>query len=299
MRTNRLRSSLWLILMSVCCVCSPTNLPAGQDVRILVEVDEQGAVEPRASTLRRALAQGVFQEVETLLQSGLSEPRRSVLQQILEPRAQEYVLGWEENEYLLTEWGAVLHLDVRINREALQKFLQSMGTYYTREDFIGYSLAAVGLESVDMAMVRDMEVLSGLRQDGSQKLMLRLGRFDDGSWRGSLDFEELFWSAEAAALPELWIRLWSNYFGLERVSQTFEDEMVLSTRGWNVIDEIQVFDRALRDWHTLTDKTELQGMALAPDGFGAQWRIVTMDRGELEANLARYLREKDIDFSIE
>jgi hypothetical protein len=283
----------------ICCWLCPWTLLAGQDVRIFVESDDQGTVESRSSALSRALTQGVYQEAEVLLGAALGEPRSSLLHEVLEPRAEEYVLGWEEIEYLPTEWGAVLHLDVRVNRGALRDFLQSLGTYYTADSYIGYTLHAVNLSVNDLGMVRNMETLSGLQNDGTDSLVLGLGRFGDGLWRGTLDFEGQVWTVEAQDLSTVWVGLWSNYFKLDRVRQMFEDDLILVTQGWASAGDIHAFDRMVRGWELQADKVELLGMSWQSDGLGARWKIGTMDREGILSKLRQYLRDNGIVFSIE
>ncbi|SDB40116.1 hypothetical protein SAMN05660653_01916 [Desulfonatronum thiosulfatophilum] len=278
------------------------NFPvhAGQDVRIFVEAEEADLAEPRPSALREALAQGVFQEAEALLGGELGEPRRSALRRILEPRAQEYVLDWEEREFLPTEWGAVLHVNVRVHRQALRGFLQSLGTYYTRNNVIGYRLEARGLNAEQTEVIRNLEVLSGVRQDGADSLILRLNSQADGSLQGTLDYEGLVWSAMGPELPEVWIGLWSNYFGMDRVRRTFEDDMILDTHGWTAAGDVQSFDQALREWEVSVDRIDLLGISMQPDGLlQARWRIVTTDRSGMQSRVRQYFQNRDVAYSVQ
>lgn len=272
---------------------------AGQDVRIFVEAEEAGASEPRPSAMRRALAQGVVQEAETLLQNELSEWRRVILGQVLAPRAEEYILGWEEIEYLPTEWGAVLHLNVRVNREALRGLLQSLGTYYTREQQIGYHLDTPDLVRDQLALLQELEVLSGVQRDGSDSLSLRLSAAADGSWQGILDYEGVVWSAVGQDLPEVWAGLWGNYFRQERVRQGFEDVLTLATHGWDSAADIQAFDLHLRGLDVSMDRIDLLGVSMQSGRYQATWRIMTMDRKALENSLRRYFQEQSATFGIE
>lgn len=275
-------------------------LIAGQDVRIFVEADEVNLAEPRPSALREALAQGVFQEAEALLGVELSESRRSALRRILEPRAQEYVLGWEEREFLPTEWGAVLHVNVRVHRQALRGFLQSVGTYYTQHDTIGYLLEAPGLDAGQTEMIRNLEILSGVRQDRGDSLILRLNALADGTVQGVLDFEGVVWSAAGPDLADVWIGLWSRYFGMDRVRRAFEEDMILDTHGWTAAGDVQSFDQALRDWEISVDRIDLLGISMQPDGLlQARWRIVTTDRAGMQSRVRQYFDNRDVAFSVQ
>lgn len=291
----------WLIitLMAVLFSSLPTLLPAGQDVRIFVEADEAGVSEPRPSALRRALAQGVTQEAEVLMRGELSGGPRAALERILEYRAEEYVLGWEEIEYLPTEWGAVLHLNVRVNREALRNFLRSLGTYYTRDHQIGYRLDPQGLAPEQLEVVRTLEQLSGVRDDGSDSLILRLALLSEGGWQGVLDYEGMVWTAAGRDLPEIWAALWGNYFRLDRVRGGFEDAVTLVTQGWPSAGDIQAFDRYLRELDVSMDTIDLLGVSVQSGRYEANWRIVTMDRANLELHLRRYFQDQQAIFGLE
>jgi hypothetical protein len=299
-----LRSSspkTWFIstLMAVLFSSLPTFLLAGQDVRIFVEADEAGDLEPRPSALRQALAQGVAQEAEVLLRGELSDGRKAALERILESQAEEYVLGWEEIEYLPTEWGAVLHLNVRVNRDALQNFLRELGTYYTRDHQIGYRLDPQGLEPEQLEVVRSLELLSGVRNDGSDSLILRLALLNEDGWQGVLDYEGMIWTAAGRDLPETWAALWSNYFRLDRVRGGFEDSVTLATQGWRSAGDIQAFDRHLRDLDVSMDTIDLLGVTVQSGRYQANWRIVTMDREALERYLGQYFQEQPATFGLE
>jgi len=280
-------------------VLAASSLNAAQDVRVFVEADEEGRVNVRSEVLETALQQGVFQEAEELLRGKLDESRRFLLQGLLSSKASEYVLGYEELEYESTDWGAVLHMDVRVNRQALRGFLQSLGTYYTLDQTVGYVLDAQNLTSEDATAVQELEILSGVRQDASDSPSLRLVRGADGTWQGMLDFEGLVWSAQAMDLPLLWADLWGNYFTLERVRQMFEDSVLLTTHGWGNASVALGFDQVLRSWDSQAAEVELVGVSLRPEGVQAQWKISTMDRDGLEARLIRTLRDMDIVHSIQ
>ncbi|PTN37882.1 hypothetical protein C6366_04975 [Desulfonatronum sp. SC1] len=285
--------------MAVLISSLPTFLLAGQDVRIFVEADEAGVSEPRPSALRQALAQGVAQEAEVLLRGELSDGRRAALERILESRAEEYVLGWEENEYLPTEWGAVLHLNVRVNREALRDFLRALGTYYTRDYQIGYRLDPQGLAPEQLEVVRTLEQLSGMRDDGSDSLILRLALMSEGGWQGVLDYEGMVWTTAGRDLPGIWAALWGNYFRLDRVRGGFEDAVTLVTLGWRSAGDIQAFDRHLRGLDVSMDTIDLLGVSVQSGRYQANWRIVTMDRSSLESHVRQYFQELPVTFELE
>ncbi|WP_152555041.1 hypothetical protein [Desulfonatronum thiodismutans] len=299
MRSNSPKTWLLTTLMAVLIAVLPSFLQAGQDVRLFVETDEAGGSEPRPSALRQALAQGVAQEAEILMRGELSEGRRAALERILDSRAEEYVLGWEEVEYLPTEWGAVLHLNVRVNREALRDFLRALGTYYTRDYQIGYRFDPQGLVPEQQEVVRTLEQLSGVRDDGSDSLILRLALLSEGGWQGVLDYEGMIWTAAGPDLPEIWAALWGNYFRLDRVRGGFEDAVTLVTQGWRSAGDIQAFDRHLRNLDVSMDTIDLLGVTVQSVRYQANWRIVTMDREALERSLREYFQDQPGTFDLE
>lgn len=297
---NATRSVLcfWAIVFACCLMVAPGSLQAVQVVRVFVEADEEGQMEVRATALDRALQQGVFQEAEALLRGKLDGPRRSLLHAILAVKAFEYVLGYGEIEYEPTDWGAVMRMDVHVNRQALRGFLQSLGVYFTLDRFVGYALATKALAPGDAALIRDMETLSGLRQDGSDSPALRLSRASGGGWQGILDFEGLVWSGQAQDLPQLWAALWGDYFKVDRVRQGFEDRLALITQGWGGAVDVLAFDQVLRSWDLQAGTVEMVGMSLRPRKVEAKWIITTMDRAGLEAVLASALQDRNIVHSI-
>lgn len=286
-------------MMAGCLLGLASIALAGQDVRIFVEGDDNGLSEARPAALRRALAQGVAQEAQSLLRNRLSERRWAILEEVLALRAQEYVLGWEENEYLPTEWGAVLHLDVRVNREALQDFLQSLGIYYTLDQDIDYLLEVEEVDAEQMAMLQDLEALSGLRRDDSDQLILRLAKAANDSWQAVLDHEGMVWSASGGSLPQVWAEVWGNYFQLDRVRQGFEDSVTVATWGWTALEGIRSFDRHLRGLEITMDRVDLLGIVILEDNYRATWRIATMDHDLMETSLRQYFQERPATFSLE
>jgi hypothetical protein len=295
---NQVASSGMLTVILACLVLFPGLALAGQDVRVFVEKDETGTLEPRSSALQRGLEQGVLQEALGLLRHDLDEGRAQVLRDVLRPRAVGYVLNWVENEYLPTEWGGVLDLKVRVNRSALRRFLQSMGTYYTVHDRIGYALDGVDLAQADLDAVAGLEELSGLRRDGSSAPLLRLVRYEDGRWNGSLEFEADIWTASSEELSELWESLWSNYFGLQRIRGRFEQQVVVHTQGWAGVADVQGFDQILRGWEAAVEQADLLRISMDGAGHDAQWHVVTMDQNGLQSRLQSYLRERGIEYSM-
>lgn len=263
-----------------------------------MEADEEGRMEARATALNRALEQGVFQDAEALLHGKLDESRRSLLHAILADKASEYVLGHEVTGHEPAVWGAVLLVDVHVNRQALRGLLQSLGVYFTLDRFVGYALATEALKPGDAALIQNMETLSGLRQDGSASPALRLSRTSSGEWQGILDFEGLVWSGQAQDLLQLWAALWGDYFKVDRVRQGFEDRLVLITQGWGGAVDVLGFDQVLRSWDLQVGTVEMVGMSLRPRKVEAQWIITTMDRAGLEAVLAPALQDRNIVYSI-
>ncbi|TVR01960.1 MAG: hypothetical protein EA399_00970 [Desulfovibrionales bacterium] len=272
---------------------------AGQDVRIFVEADDVGASEPRLAAVRQALAQGVVQEAQPLLREGLSEQRRSILNTILKARAQEFVLGWEEKEYQRTEWGAVLHLNVDVNRDAVRAFIQSLGLTSPQSREIGYHLAAQGLGAEHMASLQDLEVLSGLHRDGTEELTLRLAASGDGSWQGALDHAGRIWTASGSDMLDVWAELWGNYFRLDQLRQGAADRLTLVTTGWQSAGDIQDFDRHLRGLGLSMDRIVLRGFSMQGDSYEATWQIQAADRGVVEQQLRQFFEEEAATFSME
>lgn len=287
----------WLFVCLIL-LLAPQHVDAGQEVRVLMEADEEGNLESRAVALDQALRLGVFQEAEVLLRGGPGETRSALLREVLAARASDYVLGYAELEHEITAWGAVLHVDVRVNRQALRTFLQSLGVYYTVGRFVGYALEGENLTSDEQALVQDMETLSGLHRGETDSPALRLGRTAEGGWQGILDFEGMVWSAQSQDLPQLWASLWGNYFSLERVRQGFENKFLLATRGWSGTVDVMGFDQVLRGWDLQVGAVNMVGMSLGPLGFQAQWEITTMDRPGLEQRLGRVLGGKRIEYSF-
>jgi hypothetical protein len=293
-----MRTERWAFFFFFCLLISPLELHSAQEVRVFVETDEEGLVDTRSEALNMALQQGVFQEAEELLRGRLDDGRRSLLRNMLAAKASGYVLGYAEMGYESTEWGAVLLMEVRVNRQALRGFLQGLGVYYTLDQTVGYALETESLTPEDAAVVQDMEILSGLRQDGADSPVLRLTRIADEQWQGSLDFQGMVWLGQDQDLEQLWAALWSNYFTLDQIRQGFEDRLFLTTQGWGGTVDVLGFDQVLRGWDLLADAVEMVGVSLRPEGVEARWSVTTMDRSGLESRLISVLQDMNISFSI-
>lgn len=300
----RIQLSVWigifltgLVLFSV---SAPRAVLAGQEVRVLVVAGEgaDGTVS-RGDALAQALRQGVFQEAEDLLRGGPAEPRRALLQGVLAGKASEYVLGYSELGYELTAWGAVLSVDVMVNRPALRAFLQSLGVYYTLNRSLDYRLETELLSPEDEALVRDMEILSGLNRASAGPALLRLGRAADGGWQGALEFGDQTRTALAPDLAGLWTRLWGEYFSSEQVRRDFVSGLLLITRGWSGAVDVLGFDHVLRSWDLLAGEVRIAGVTLDARGVEARWEITTMNPAALEARLNSALQGMNISYSIE
>jgi hypothetical protein len=281
---------------------APFALHAGQEVRILVEADEQGRLQEHPAALEQALQLGVFQEAQALLQGQpgqLDGVRQGLLRELLSGKAPEYVLSFGQQEPELTAWGAVLRFEVHVNRQALRDFLQAIGLYFTLERSVGYALVTEGLSVADAALVANMEALSGLQRGGANTPVLRLSRTPGRDWQGVLDFEGLVWTAQSPDLPELWASLWGNYFALGPVRQLFEQRVLLTTAGWGTVLEAQGFDRMLRGWNVEAGLVRLIDMNLGPQGLQVRWEIITRDRAGLETRLGPVLREKNISYAVQ
>ncbi len=297
--------SVALLTVLVAClglVLLPLRVQAGQEVRVFVEADAQGHVTTRATALEQALQRGVVQEAEAVLRQRLAEPRLGVLRRILEAKASEYVLGYSEVAYEPTEWGAVLHVDVRVNRPALRDFLQSIGVYYTLDHgAVTYVLEMEAPDAGATALISDMETLSGLlRSDANdgQTPVLRIARAAEGAWQGLLESEGMSWSAQSAELPRLWADLWGNYFALDHVKQGYVNQIILTTRGWGGAVDVYGFDQVLRSWDLEAAMVAMESMTLEPGRVQACWKVTTMDRAGLEQRLGRVLRDRGIEYTM-
>jgi len=285
----------------LCLVLAPVALHAGQEVRVFVVADEEGRLADRSAVLEQALQSGVFQEAEALLRGRLPKARQGLLREVLAGKAPEYVLGFSSLAPETTAWGAVLHFDVHVNRQALRDFLQAIGLYYTLDRPVGYVLEAKGLSIADAAMVANMETLSGLQRGKADSPTLRLSRTLDQGWQGRLDFEGLVWSAQAPDLSRLWASLWGNYFALDRVRQGFAQRVLLTTRGWPSAVAVQDFDQVLRGWNLEAGEVRMISMSLGSLGgqeTQAKWEILTMDRVGLEAGLKTALQDRQIQYVL-
>lgn len=280
----------------------PLRVQAGQEVRVFVEADAEGRITTRATALEQALQRGVVQEAEAVLRQRLEEPRLGVLRRVLEAKASEYVLGYSEVAYEPTEWGAVLHVDVRVNRPALREFLQSIGVYYTLDHgAVAYVLEMEASDAGAMALILDMETLAGLHRgdaNDGQTPSLRVARASEGGWQGLLEYEGMSWSAQSAELPRLWADLWSNYFALDHVKQGYVNQLLLATRGWGGAVDLYGFDQVLRSWDIEAGMVAIESMTLESGQIQARWKITTMDRSGLEQRLGRALRNRGVEYTI-
>ncbi len=288
-------SLLVIILLAV----SSSWLWAGEHVvRIEKELASPSQeAEFNATVRNEGFARAVLQEVHSVLGSSLAKARREAVLKILAPRVQEFVLSFSEQTFIEKKSKAVLRLNVRVNAQAVKSFLQHWGTYYTGSQTWSYVLRAPGLDPEALQELRTLELMSGVSRAEKAEPVLEL-KAAEGSWSGELRFQERSWKDKAESLEELWVSLWSKYFGLPGIRSRVQVGLELRVSGWSTFTGLTDFNRRMESWTQLLDRAKLQEAVFQGQGVSGRWLLRTLHQEALEKELQSFLSPRGLTFSL-
>lgn len=274
--------------------------PAGvcQAATVRVELPAQAdktTDDPAAKARSEAFVGAVWQEALDVLPGSLNEIRAARLRDYLEPMAERFVMSYSLLAAKRTEKGYAAEYEVAVNRDQLVKTLKELGTYYTVNRPIPYSLTVKGPASESWTRLSELQLVSGLDAVGRADLELILD-YDGERWSGTLGTGDATWRAGGEDLDTVWGRLMAEYFGRR---QSSGGEVVrLEVAGWFASDGVQAFDEVLSGWNAAVAEARLVEVSLDPSSIGADWRVEALDTGLLEELMSEYAAGRGLSFTL-
>lgn len=253
----------------------------------------------REQAREAAFRNAVLAEALDLLPGALSVPRQELLRLYLLPRAADYVQSYAEAgsaqagpgaAMAAPGGGSVLRLDVTVNRPALKRTLQRMGTYYTVRGAREYDLALGGGAGGALDEVARLQELSGLTvRRGATPLLTLSSDGPSAGWGGRLEQGGQTWAATGADLATVWFELWGHYFSGPGAGAGVVDQVPLTVRGWSSTDGVKAFDAELGSWDGLVESRSLVRVLLLPEGVAGVWTVRSLSPDALARKLEQTL----------
>ncbi len=251
----------------------------------------------RAQAQGEAFTSAVTDEALDILRAPLSEARRTALREYLATVTGEVVRGYTELGMTQVQGGTRLAVDVDVNRDMLKERLRQAGAYYTAEEPVGMVLQLSGASPEVAERVSKLQLLYGVEQraGASVRVSLRPQNPQGKGWYGTLDAPEGSTSADGASVEDVWRGLWAWYFSHRQVAGAASGQQaVLRVSGWLTADSVESFDRALHDWDRALQSVQLQDVTMRPGGLVATWKLVLVNRVELDRRLDEYLAPRKL-----
>lgn len=248
----------------------------------------------RAQAQGEAFTNAVTDEALDILRAPLSEARRAALREYLATITGEVVRGYSETGMTQVQGGTRLAVDVDVNREMLKERLRQVGAYYTAEEPVAMVLQLSGASPEVAERVSRLQLLYGVEQRAGASVRVAL-RPQNKAWYGTLDSPEGSTSADGASVDDAWRTLWAWYFSHRQVAGAASGQQaVLRVSGWLTADSVEAFDRALHDWDRALQSAQLQEVTMRPGGLVATWKLVLVNRVELDRRLDEYLAPRKL-----
>lgn len=248
----------------------------------------------RAQAQGEAFTSAVTDEALDILRAPLSEARRAALREYLATVTGEVVRGYTELGMTQVQGGTRLAVDVDVNRDMLKERLRQVGAYYTAEEPVGMVLQLSGASPEVAERVSKLQLLYGVEQRAGAAVRVAL-RPQSKAWYGTLDAPEGSTSADGASADDVWRGLWAWYFSHRQVAGAAAGQQaVLRVSGWLTADSVESFDRALHDWDRALQSVQLQDVTMRPGGLVATWKLVLVNRVELDRRLDEYLAPRKL-----
>lgn len=248
----------------------------------------------RAQAQGEAFTNAVTDEALDILRAPLSEARRAALREYLATVTGEVVRGYSELGMTQVQGGTRLAVDVDVNRDMLKDRLRQVGAYYTAEEPVAMVLQLSGASPEVAERVSRLQLLYGVEQRAGASVRVAL-RPQNKAWYGTLDAPEGSTSADGASVDDAWRGLWAWYFSHRQVAGAAAGQQaVLRVTGWLTADSVEAFDRALHDWDRALQSAQLQDVTMRPGGLAATWKLVLVNRVELDRRLDEYLAPRKL-----
>lgn len=291
------------LLLLILLVAVETGHAGKQVVRVSKGIGAgESAMKVRTRARNEAFARAVLQEAAEILPGSLSQERMELLLELLEPRAQSFVLSYTEEDVVQKNDRMSLILSVQINEWVLKDYLKAWGTYYTAAGKSWrYVLHTRSLQEEDRKELRKLEKLTGVQQTASGRpelLLKREGR--KGKYvQGRLETAEKEWKVTDTELRAVWKGLWTRYFSQPEVRDRVIERVVLRIKGWDTSTGVQAFDSRLAQWGSMAEKPRLLDMRMHPGRIEGSWLLATVNARELRERLREYTEPRGLTFLLE
>lgn len=251
----------------------------------------------RAQAQGEAFTAAVTDEALDILRAPLSEARRVALREYLATVTGEVVRGYSELGMTPVQGGTRLAVDVDVNRDMLKERLRQVGAYHTAGEPVAMTLQLSGATPEAIERVNRLQLLTGVEQraGAAVRVVLRFRNTPGKGWSGSLDAREGSTSVDGASVDDVWRGLWAWYFQHRQVAgDATGQQAVLRVSGWLTADSVEAFDRTLRDWDRALQGALLEEVTMSPGGLVATWKLVLVNRMELDRRLDEYLAPRKL-----
>lgn len=255
---------------------------------------EGQASKTRAQAQGEAFTAAVTDEAMDILRVPLPEARRAALREYLATVSGEVVRGYTEQGMTAVQGGTRLVVDVDVNRDMLKDRLRQVGVYYTAEEQVPADVQVAGATSEVTERLGKLQLLYGVEQRAGAPVRVAV-RVQNKAWYATLDAPEGSTSASGAAVDDAWRTVWAWYFTHRQVAgAAVGQQAVLRVSGWLTADSVETFDRALHDWDRALQGVSLQEVVMRPGGIVATWKLVLVNRVELDRRLDEYLAPRKL-----
>ncbi len=251
----------------------------------------------RNEAMAKAFSDAVAAEALALLPAPLAPERAALLAEWLAPRAGQYVQSYSELSNAVVNEETQLGLEVKVDRTALRRVLQSLGVYYTAAAPKPFALNLAGEAAAHRAEVGRLESLAGLTptEGASPQLTLQaLGKV----WTGKLVSPAGAWESTGQTLDAVWLDLWGHHFARPEAQAGVLDSMILRVEGWFAPDGVRDFDNDLRGFEGV-ETAVLDRVILTPTGTAALWRVRTPTPASLRTRMEAYISGRGLKYTLE
>ncbi|MEW5773121.1 MAG: hypothetical protein AB1916_06305 [Thermodesulfobacteriota bacterium] len=274
--------------------CAPA---AAAPVAVTWSAAANATLHSRSEAMAKGFQEAVTAEALGLLPAALAPERAALLAAWLAPRAGQYVQSYSELSTTVAAEETTLALDVRVDRPALRRVLQSLGVYYTAAAPRPFGLVLSGEAAAHRAEISRLEALSGLYAAEGASPQLTLAAAGK-AWTGRLASPAGETESAGESLDAVWLDLWGRHFSSPEAQAGVLDRLVLRVDGWFAPDGIRDFDAELRAFEGV-ESAVLDRVILTPTGASAVWRVRTPNPGSLRTRMEGYIPGRGLTYALD
>lgn len=251
----------------------------------------------RAEAMAKGFQDAVAAEALGLLPAPLAEARAALLAEWLAPRAGQYVQSYSDLSSEVRGEETVLVLEVKVDRQAVKRVLQSLGVYYTAAAPRTFTLSLAGEAAPRQAEIARIQALSGLHDTPGAAPEMSL-EVAGKVWKGRLASAGTAVESVGDSLDAVWTDLWGRHFARPEAQAGVLDHLVLRVQGWFAPDGVRDFDAELRGFEGV-ESAVLDRVLLTPTGTAAVWRVRTPSPGSLRTRMEGYIPGRGLSYTLD